>query len=232
MRMRTVSGKRRGFSLAELLTVLGIIGVLVTLAVPALKGVSESGAMTQALTRIGGTLDQARAYAVANNTHAWVAFTENAESGESWVEMVAFASRTGLGFDTGSANAAVQYPQDARIELISPVEKIRQIRLDGAIPEENALNSDDALPQAKEVADFAAADRGLHLQIKDKAYTRSIHFHPGGEASITTAIPEVIQIVVMPEKNAGATPSERDRRQATVIRVSGLTGQAIIYQPR
>lgn len=229
--MRLVRANSRGFSLAELLTVLGIIGVLVTLAAPALKGISESGTMTQALTRIGGTLDAARNYAVANNTHAWVAFTANAIPGESGVRMVAFASRTGLDLDSAAGGEVIEYPSDD-VELISPIETIRQIRLDGTIPEDNALRTSQELPSVAELTEFPDTDGGLQMRLQEKNYTRSIHFKPTGEAGITPAMPEAIQMVVVPEKAAGGTLSEKESRQAMVIRISGLTGQAIVYQPR
>ncbi len=221
----------RGFSLAELLTVLAIIGVLVTLSVPALRGVSETGSMTQAITRISGTLDAARSYAVANNTHAWVAFTDNALPGEAGLKMVAFASRTGLDLDSDEGGATIEYPSDD-VELIAPIETIRQMKIDGKIPEENALRTGDSLPTVGELTEFPQMAGGLQLQLQQESYTRSIHFKPSGEAAITRELPEVIQMVVIPEKNPGGTIPEKDARQAMVIRVSGLTGQAIVYQPR
>lgn len=223
--------RQRGFSLAELLTVMGIIGVLVTLSVPALKGVTESTAMTQALTRVAGAMEATRSYAVANNTHAWVAFTENAQNADSTLEMVAFASRSGLDLDPDGTGTVLEYPSED-IEIISPIERIKQIRLDGKIPEENALRTDTTLPAVGELTEFSETALGLQLRFQNKIYTRSIHFKPSGEAAITAMVPEVIQMVVVPEKNPGVEPTEKDMRQASVIRVSGLTGQALVYQPR
>lgn len=231
--MRAARANCSGFSLAELLTVLAIIGVMVTLSVPALKGVTESTSMTQALTRIGGTMDVARNYAVANNTHTWVAFTENAQSGDSQVKVAAFASKTGINLNTGEESGesvTVEFPS-AKVEMISPIETIRQVRVDGVIPENNALRSSGGMPQAAEIVELPMSGAGLQFLVAETAFTRSIHFRPSGEASVDLVIPEVIQLVVSPEKALGVR-SEKDDRQATVIRVSGLTGQAVVYQPR
>ncbi|MCC6356394.1 MAG: hypothetical protein IT577_21105, partial [Verrucomicrobiae bacterium] len=216
---------------AELLTVLGIIGVLVTLSVPALRGVSEGTGMMQALTRIGGTLDLARNYAVANNTHTWVAFTENAEAGDSLIRLVAFASRTGTNLDSEEGGALVEFPTD-NVELISPIETLRQVRLTGAIPDNNGLKSSEALASAGEITEFPSSSVGLQIKVQERTFTRSIHFKPSGEAAIENVLPETIQIVVIPEKVVGQPVNEKDERQASVIRVSGLTGQAVVYQPR
>lgn len=229
--MRIERETSRGFSLAELLTVLAIIGVLVTLSVPALRGVSETGSMTQAITRVSGTLELARNYAVANNTHAWVAFTENATSDESAIRMVAFASRTGLDLDSEEGGRTVEYPSED-VELIAPVEKIRQMRIEGQIPEENALRSGEGLPSVGELTEFPETTGGLQLSLEQKVFARSVHFMPSGEASISAALPEMIQLVLIPERAPGVAPTEKDKRQAMVIRVSGLTGQAIVHQPR
>ncbi len=224
----------RGFSLAELLTVLGIIGVLVTLSVPALRGVSEGTGMMQALTRIGGTLDLARNYAVANNTHTWVAFTENAQSGgESMVRVAAFASRTGASLsrdDETDAAGSIEIPSP-EADIISPVETIRQARVGGNIPQDNALATGDTMPRVSDPTEFPLESRGLQFRVKDMVFNRSIHFMPSGEASLGVGITEAIEMVVAPEKVAGVS-SEKDNRQAAVIRVSGLTGQALVYQPR
>lgn len=220
--------------MAELLTVLGIIGVLVTLSVPALRGVSEGTGMMQALTRIGGTLDLARNYAVANNTHTWVAFTENAQSGgESMVRVAAFASKTGMNLNTAEetgGSVLLDFPSDD-MDMISPIETIRQVRLDGVVPQENALSSAGAMPRVSEVTELSSATSGLQFRVREVDFKRSIHFRPSGEASVDITVPEVIQLVILPEKVAGTT-SEKDKLQASVIRVSGLTGQAIVYQPR
>lgn len=229
--MRIERETSRGFSLAELLTVLAIIGVLVTLSVPALRGVSETGSMTQAITRISGTLEQARNFAVANNTHTWVAFSDNALPGETGVRMVAFASQSGLNLESDSGGGVVRYPSED-VEMIAPIERIRQIRVGGSIPDDNALLSGQILPPVGEVTEFPTTSGGLQFSLEDEMYSRSIHFKPNGEAGMDVGVSEVIQIVVVPEKNPGGTIPEKDARQAMVIRVSGLTGQAIVYQPR
>ncbi len=64
---------QRGFSLIELMVVLALIVIIGAIAVPALNG-NSSQKFTQSLGQITGTLEQARSYAVAQNTYVWVVF--------------------------------------------------------------------------------------------------------------------------------------------------------------
>jgi prepilin-type N-terminal cleavage/methylation domain-containing protein len=65
-----------GFTLLELLIVVGIIAVLMVLIVPAFTSLKSAGDVTSAAYTIKGVLDTARTYAKANNTYTWVGFYE------------------------------------------------------------------------------------------------------------------------------------------------------------
>ncbi|MFL6544044.1 MAG: Tfp pilus assembly protein FimT/FimU, partial [Candidatus Udaeobacter sp.] len=63
-----------GFTLLELLIVVGIIGLLMVLIAPAFTYIKGGTDVTSAAYTIKGVLDTARTYAKANNTYTWVGF--------------------------------------------------------------------------------------------------------------------------------------------------------------
>src|SRR6476646_8838660 len=66
----------RGFTLLELLIVVGIIGILLVLIAPAFTTIKGGTDVTSAAYTIKGALESARTYAKANNTYTWVGFFE------------------------------------------------------------------------------------------------------------------------------------------------------------
>lgn len=65
-----------GFTLVELLTVLTIIAVLASLATYSITSMKNSRDLTRSAYLLTGVLEQARTYAVANDTYTWVGFYE------------------------------------------------------------------------------------------------------------------------------------------------------------
>src|SRR5882762_9319606 len=66
----------RGFTLLELLIVVGIIGLLLVLIAPAFTTIKGGTDVTSTAYTIKGILDTARTYAKANDTYTWVGFYE------------------------------------------------------------------------------------------------------------------------------------------------------------
>jgi prepilin-type N-terminal cleavage/methylation domain-containing protein len=66
-----------GFTLVELLAVIGIMGLLAAVAVPALKGLTGSGGRKQALSQVMGALEIARNTAISTGTNAAVIFPDS-----------------------------------------------------------------------------------------------------------------------------------------------------------
>src|SRR5205823_6444976 len=71
-----VALREGGFTLLELLIVVGIIGLLMVLIAPAFTYIKGGTDVTSAAYTIKGVLDTARTYAKANNTYTWVGFYE------------------------------------------------------------------------------------------------------------------------------------------------------------
>lgn len=64
------------FSLVELLTVVAIMGIVMTFVAPAFTSIKTAGDLTSATSGIAGTLERARAYAMANNLYVYVGIAE------------------------------------------------------------------------------------------------------------------------------------------------------------
>jgi prepilin-type N-terminal cleavage/methylation domain-containing protein len=63
-----------GFTLVEMLTVIAIVVILATISVASLSGLTGAQQFTKEIDQIQGILDQARSYAIAQNTYVWVVF--------------------------------------------------------------------------------------------------------------------------------------------------------------
>jgi prepilin-type N-terminal cleavage/methylation domain-containing protein len=72
-----------GFTLLELLIVVGIISLLLVLMAPAFTSIKSGTDVTSAAYTIKDVLDTARTYAKANNTYTWVGFFEEDASQRS-----------------------------------------------------------------------------------------------------------------------------------------------------
>src|SRR5207302_3563833 len=68
--------ERFAFTLLEIMVVIGIIAILMVLIAPAFTSIKTGNDVTSAAYTIKGVLDQARTYAIANNTYTWVGFFE------------------------------------------------------------------------------------------------------------------------------------------------------------
>jgi prepilin-type N-terminal cleavage/methylation domain-containing protein len=75
--------EEKAFSLIELLVVIAIIVLVTAFIVPAFTSIKGGGDVTGAAYMIKGVLDQARTYAMSNNTYTWVGFYEEDASQSS-----------------------------------------------------------------------------------------------------------------------------------------------------
>ncbi len=75
---------RSAFTLIELIVVVAIIGIITALAIPAFQTINSANSLTRAVSGVSGTLERARAYAMANNLYVYVGLAEvNADVAES-----------------------------------------------------------------------------------------------------------------------------------------------------
>jgi prepilin-type N-terminal cleavage/methylation domain-containing protein len=129
----------KGFTLTELMIVLGIIVVLSIVTIPAISSRSGSNQMTKAADTVKGVLDKARAYAQANNTYTWVGFFEEDASkpstdppstgnGRLVMAIVASTDGTNLGADVSSnVTGTNNYLDATRLIQIGTLVKIDNV---------------------------------------------------------------------------------------------------------
>lgn len=222
----------RAFTLIELLTVIAVMSVLVSLCVPAISSITMGGKWNQSLSELAGTLDQARQYAIAQNTYVWVAMhpTTDSVNGDE-LNVAVLASKTGTDPSPWTSYGAV--PND-QLDLIMKPKAFQQVKLEEAgffksdkvpsLPSTPSTDAGNSPAQTSGAGFFKVTMPGTSAP---KGFTRVIQFTPGGEARIAQgSVIDVIEFGMHPTRGAKA-----DDNNVAVLRVNGLTGQTKIYRP-
>ena len=122
----------RGFTLLELLIVVGLIGLLIALVAPAFTTIKGGTDVISASYTIKGVLDAARTYAKANNTYTWVGFYEEdisqsstnpATPGVGRVVISIVASKNGTNV-YGLGNGAIDPTKLTQIGKLTKIENV------------------------------------------------------------------------------------------------------------
>jgi Tfp pilus assembly protein FimT len=216
--------KRRvsAFTILELLTVIGIMALVSVASMPAVSALTKSSKINQAMSQITSTLEQARQYAVANNTYTWVAFYQDSTAQEgSEVYVATLGSRDGTdptdGFTTGG-NVDM-----SRVIPLNRNASFAQVQL-----KQPGANSWPALPSV--TASQLAGNVTFRINIPGKGETsfdQVIQFTPAGEARVSPGLPSVIELGLRPELGGNVA----DANNIAVIRVAGMTGQTRLFRP-
>ena len=145
------------FSLIELMVVIAIIVLVSALIAPAFRSLKGAGDVTSAAYTVKSVLEQARTYAMANNTYTWVGFYEEDVSqpstnpptpGVGRLVMSIVAANDGVqGFDPIAVASPTNRLDIARLIQVGKLIKIENVHLPlFAIPTGTAGNSFDSRP--------------------------------------------------------------------------------------
>jgi prepilin-type N-terminal cleavage/methylation domain-containing protein len=127
-------GEAGAFTLIELMVVIAIIAIMMALVAPAFTTLKSAGDVTSAAYTVKGVLDQARTYAIANNTYTWVGFfeedvsqpstTPQATPGTGRIVMSVVASKDGTMIYNPSSPAKITSTQLIQVGKLTKIENV------------------------------------------------------------------------------------------------------------
>src|SRR6266496_5424310 len=252
-----VASREGGFTLLELLIVVGIIGLLLVLIAPAFTYIKGGTDVTSAAYTVQGVLDTARTYAKANNTYTWVGFFEEdvppppanpAPSGIGRVVMSIVASKNGTMIYTGNlANPFIldASPNQAAFIQVGKLVEIDNVHLK-TFPTPTPAPPFDTFDTRPVVSSNAAkigdntdtAPPTPNLQFNypvgssspQYVFTKIVQFSPRGEGVIDNSnysLASVSEIGLQPTH--GTTP-DTTSTNLVAIQFTGVGGNVKIYR--
>jgi prepilin-type N-terminal cleavage/methylation domain-containing protein len=249
-------GRSRGFTLLELLIVVGIIAVLLILIAPAFTSLKSAGDVTSAAYTIKGVLDTARTYAKANNTYTWVGFYEEditattptnnspAYPGKGRILLATVSSKDGTKiFDDTDPAAALPPDRITQVGKLISIEGIHLTDLGNPSPTPIPTPIPDTLP-ARPFAPYTEGSPFDHFNrissdstdttlfpftAQNYTFYKTIRFNPRGEANInsTYTLKHEGEIGIKPTHG---TAVDAGNPNAVAIQFSGVGGNTKIYR--
>jgi prepilin-type N-terminal cleavage/methylation domain-containing protein len=221
----------RGFTLLELLIVVGIIALLMVLIAPAFTTIKGGTDVTSAAYTIKGVLDTARTYAKANNTYTWVGFAGSiGPTLTGQVQVAIVASKDGT--DLGTGVNVVGPPVDIT-SGVTPVGKLMRIDNidigDTGTPTNDGteFESRPAVNAAYRISSSGNTDYPFTAQ--QTTFNRWIRFSPRGEAVVkggATQVALYAEVGVLPTHDTTLAPTPN----IVAIQISGFGGNVRIYR--
>jgi Tfp pilus assembly protein FimT len=206
----------------ELLVVIGIITVLLVLIAPAFTSIKSASDVTNAAYTIKGVLEQARSYAMANNTYTWVGFAGSIGTSSSsvtgQVSIAAIASNDGTSSGTAAQLGKLIQVQNTHIG-------------DTGVPSNNGTEF-ESRPNVPPAYRISSAGTGPPFTVQvgsvQTTFNQWVQFSPRGEALVSgaTQIAPYAEVGILPTHGStlAVTPN------IVAIEIGGLGGSLKIYR--
>ena len=241
---------RAGFTLLELLIVVGIIALLLVLIAPAFTTLKSGGDVTSAAYTVKGVLDTARTYAKANNTYTWVGFyEENVANPTSPNSSTPAVGRVIISIVASKDGTTVYDPNNlATIDATKLIQVGKLMKIDNLhlwthtdTPSGTGSTFDtrpNVTPTTYCIGDSSPANSATPLQYPvgnpapSAQYTfyKAVQFSPRGEARVNnnSNSPQVAEIAF--EQTHGAAIPASIPANVVAIQVNGFAGDVRIYR--
>ena len=246
---------RRAFTLVELLVVLAVIAILTVLTLPSLSGLLGSNTFSSNLYALDGALQQARTYAMANNTYVYVALSEVAgtstlghpTAGNGRVVVLVAAVSDGTDGITGNGTYTFSNANLIQINKLISLDGLHLVDVSGQTTGNMARPSLTAAANtgAVNVSAPTPVDGGfvVNYPLSGSAIYKNfpyvIGFDPTGSAFYVTSLTSLTSTspVTIPYIEIGLQPMHGNTAPATVsgnyaaIQIDGLSGISHVYRP-
>jgi prepilin-type N-terminal cleavage/methylation domain-containing protein len=248
-----------GFTLLELLIVVGIMGLLLVLIAPAFTTIKGGTDVTSAAYTIKSVLDTARTYAKANNTYTWVGFFEEdaslssttpATPGNGRIVMSIVASKDGSNvYGSVAGPAADMDPNGTKLFQVGKLTKLENMHLrtfgngTGAAPADTFPTRPPVVGTAPvtdaKIGDTSPLDslRYFHYPAtviegqRQYKFVKMIQFNPRGECRPQNDNYEIRTFIEvgLQQTHGTSAPGLADPKNCAV-QLTGFSGNVKIYQ--
>ncbi len=241
-----------GFTLVEMLAVMGVIILLLGLLLPSLGSLKGSQDVTAAAYNLRGVLETARSYATANHTYVWVGFSEQdyatAGSGVGHLTAAIVYSTDGTKLvDDGIASAQpLPLPTSTQggVRSVGTLTQIYGVHLTALDPPKPGMAyTSDTLGGRPYQTDIGSTSLAQSLISSDTAdstlrpftvqgytFSKTIRYNPRGEVNVDSTYP-CTRIIELGLRPTHGNVLDKQSVNLVAIQQAGVSGAVNIYRP-
>jgi type II secretory pathway pseudopilin PulG len=237
--------------------VIAIMAVVAVFIAPAFTALKSAGDVTSAAYTIKGLLEQARTYAIANNTYTWVGFADSVGSnttavtgqvsiaivgsndGTKFVCAVNPTDTTRLGTDSTTASAMVVGSGPGSVTQLGKLTKLSNAHIGDTGTPTNDGTDFESRPSVQSFYRVSASGDTAHpFTVQQTTFNRWIQFATRGEVTVkggNTQVNQYAEVGLLPTHGSNLAVSYNANTNTytgnvVAIQLTGNGGNVRIYR--